>query len=163
MASTPHKCPAWQDQFRTPTARELADGFNKHNAALFEATLGALRAVPGLREEISWQGVPWCWSFVFHNGTAEAVPVAMLVPDCAMPKVVVPMPAGVMAHVRLDDLSAELKSVVSHSVAPCGTAWPAFDIGSKTRLEVVLSILRRRLDAAHPKRGGSVNGTKRPH
>ncbi len=150
MAKPNYQRSAWEDQFETPTPRALRDGYpNKHNAELFECALKALRSLPNCTEKLVWQGVPWCWSFVFENGCRDGAPAAMLVPDVHGPRIVVPMPSGTFQTVKLEDLSAEIREVIAHSRSVCGGAWPAFEITGKTRLETVVTIIQRRIVAAH--------------
>lgn len=150
MGKRSYERPVWEDQFASPCDKGLRAGYhNKHTAELFDCSLAALRALPNVTEKLMWHGVPWRWAYVYENGCRDGAPAAMLVPDVAGPKVVVPMPAGTFHTVKLDDLSVEFREQISHSRSVCGGAWPAFDITGKTRLETVVSLVKRRIVAAH--------------
>lgn len=153
--SSSYKRHAWEDQFKVPTDKDLRDGYpNKQNAALFEQARSALKELPGVTEKLVWQGVPWCWTFVYENGCQDGAPAAMLVPDHAMPKVIVPLPHGTFAAVNLSSLPADMRVTVDHSRSVCGSAWPAFEITGKGRLDLVITVVKSRITAGHAKRNG---------
>lgn len=141
---------AWEDQFKRPTEKELRDAFSsRHNASLFEQTLAAFRERPGLKEQLAWHGVPWCWSYVFTNGKDDGVPAAMVIPDAQSgPKVVVPMPPAVVTVLTSNGISPEARFAIDHSRGACGSAWPQFDITGKAKLEAVVSLVQQRLSAS---------------
>ena len=157
--------PAWEDRFTAPTHAQLREAYNKQNSAIFDQAHGALRSIPGVSERILWQDVPWNWTFTFCLDGDTDHPVAYLIPDPAAVKVAVAVPAAIAQTMKTSDLKAEVREAITSAKRVCGGSWPVFEITGRARLDEVMEVIKRRLNAgqpAAPARGAPASTPKAP-
>jgi hypothetical protein len=152
MSSSSSKSrPAWPDRFRAPSADDLLAPFNKQVAALLEHARTKLRAVEGVKEEISWQGV-WNWTFVYRiPGDGERA-WAYLVPDPAKPRIAVTVFDDIIPDLPIRKLSKYIRDGLTHAPVVDGVRWPHWDISNRTQVDDIVSLAQLKLKLANVER-----------
>jgi hypothetical protein len=139
---TPRK--AWEDRFRTPTADDLVGGMNKQIASLVEAARERLMAVPGVREDLAWQGLPWRWTLVYRQPLDNGRGWVYLVPDPAKPLLAMPLTADAVAALPLNRLKKHVKDGVTQARLVDSVYWATWEITGKTQLTEILELVHHK-------------------
>ncbi len=140
---------AWEDRFRTPTVDDLREHYNKQLAGLLETARTLLLSLPGVVEELSWQGLPWRWTLTyrFPEGTG-ARPGLYLVPDPLRPKISMPLPDTIVQTLPLHRLKRHVRDGVTQGRRVNGVLWATWEVTSKTQVGEILEIVNHKQRAA---------------
>jgi len=143
---------AWEDRFRTPTIDDLREHYNKQLAGLMETARSLLLSLPGVVEELSWQGLPWRWTLTyrFQQGSADSRPGLYLVPDPLRPKISMPLPDTVVQSLPLHRLKRHVRDGVLQGRKVNGVLWATWDVTSKTQVGEILEIVAKHYKPAAP-------------
>lgn len=144
MALSTKPRPLWEDRFARPTAESLLGELPKPAAALLASLRDGLLAVEGMTHELSWQGIPWRWSFAFTVGGRVA---AYVVPNPARPVACVPVPPGALGGSVGKKLSKPIRDVVRLAPAIGGVQWPQWEVTSKSIADELTTLVRLCLEA----------------
>ena len=108
-----------------------------------------LRALPGVVEELSWQGVPWRWTLTYRFPEAAAErPGLYLIPDPNRPKISMPLPENVVQTLPLHRLKRHVRDGVTQGRKVNGVLWATWEVTSKTQVGEILEIIARQQKAA---------------
>lgn len=147
-ASKPRHKPStdvWRDRFRRPTDDQLIAGLDEQGTMLFKTARKWLLGVEDASEDLSWNGIPWRWSFAYWLSAKPApsdLPLAYLVPDPETPRLGLPMTAQVLAEVKPRKLSKTIREGLVHSTRVANVYWTSWDLQSKTGVQDVLDLVR---------------------
>jgi hypothetical protein len=131
----------WEDRFRTPTESDLLSGYAKPLGACVEAVRAGLAELSGVRESLTWQGVPWRWTFIYRHEADTQRGLAYLVPQPDKPLLAIPLPAEVVAALQPRKLSRSIRDVIVHAPSVAGLRWATWEIQSETQVEELLSLV----------------------
>lgn len=145
MPASPARAP-WEDKFSAPTWTVLREAFPKPVVPVLEHVRERLLSVTGVRETLSWHGIPWRWS-LRYQAEGEAVPMAFLVPNPAKPLLAVPMTMGQIDRLPQRRLPRTIRDAILHAVEIDGVRWPAWEITSKAQADEVLMLVSLRAPA----------------
>lgn len=141
---------AWEDRFTVPTAERLRKGMTKPLGDVVEAARSKLGQLDGLVEDVSWEGVAWHWTIVYHAPDRENTHAwAYLIPDPQGPKIAVPLDEDEVKRLPLSRAKKHVRDGVMSAKRVNRTWWAVWDVGSKTALEDVLDLVRRRHKLSH--------------
>lgn len=133
--------PAWEDRYASPTIEQLRADFGKQIGALVDHARERLRAMPGLAESLSWQGVSWRWSLTYRHESDAARPWAILILQPTRPRLAVPLRSEMLASLPAKKLSKGVRDGIIHSPVVAGVRWPQWEFNSKTQLDEILGIV----------------------
>lgn len=136
---------AWQDRFSVPTAEGLRRGMAKPLGDIVEKARITLTELGGLVEDISWEGVAWHWTIVYHTPAQNGGHAwAYLIPDPQGPKLAVPLDEDEVRRLPLARAKKHVRDGVMSAKRVNRTWWAVWDVNSKSALEDVLDLVRRR-------------------
>lgn len=138
---------AWEDRYRTPSLPDLVRGMDAQARDLFQMMRQHLGALPGVREQLGWEGIPWRWSLSYHLPGTAAV-FAYLVPQPAKPLLGLPLAAGVLETVLGGRLSKPVREAILLAPAVGSVRWTQWELASKTQIEELAALVRSAHGAA---------------
>lgn len=130
----------WKDRFHTPSFDELVASFNRQLGSLLELARHKLLEFPGIRDEVAWQGIPWRWAVVFRWDAEPTRPWAYLVPEPGKPRLVLPLPADVIARLPARRLTKPTRDGIVHSAEVSGVHWAQWDLSNRPQLDELMVI-----------------------
>lgn len=131
---------AWEDRYRRPSAEELLAPFNKPVCHLLDVARERLSAFEGITEEVSWQGIPWRWAFVYRTRETGARAWAFVIPDPAKPQIALPLTAEVTETLRIKRLSRFIRDRIVFAAQVGGIRWAQWEISSRSQVDEVLDL-----------------------
>lgn len=131
---------AWEDKFRTPAFEDLRAHYNKPVGHLADLARGRLLAFGGIREEVSWQGIPWRWTLTYLGPGAGDEAFAYLILNPAAPQLSVPLPAEMVSTLPLRRFSRFIRDGIVFASRVRGVSWASWSISSKGQIEEVIEI-----------------------
>ncbi len=131
---------AWSDRFRAPTTDELKAALGKQPAHLLEATRNRLLDFPNVREELSWQGIPWRWSFVYRWEAEPDRAWAYVIPEPGKPRLALPLNAELITRLPARKLSKPVRDGIVQATEVAQVRWAQWELTSKTLLDELLII-----------------------
>lgn len=137
MASSSKPRAAWEDRFRRPTVDEVLEALNKQLLSLAESWRERMSETPGVREELSWQGIPFRWTLVYRN---ESRPIAYLVPQPVKAYIAIPIAADAVNRLPLRKLSKPVRDSLGAASLVNGQYWAQWDLVSKAQLDELMLI-----------------------
>ena len=140
MASSSKPRAAWEDRFRRPTVDELLDGLNKQLLSLAESWRERMSEAPGVREELSWQGIPFRWTLVYRSENRPERPLAYLVPQPVRAYIAIPIASDAVNRLPLRKLSKPVRDSLGAASLVNGLYWAQWDLLSKSQLDELLLI-----------------------
>lgn len=142
----------WKDRFRTPTFEDLVAPNSRQFATLLESARQKLLEFSGIRDEVAWQGIPWRWAVVFRWEAELSRPWAYLVPEPGKPRLVLPLPADVVARLPARRLTKPTRDGIVHAAEVAGVHWAQWDLTSRSQLDelMVIAGMKHEILAAQP-------------
>lgn len=140
MASSSKPRAAWEDRFRRPTVDELLEGLNKQLSSLAEACRERFGEISGVREELSWQGIPFRWTLVYRSESRPERPAAYLVLQPVRAYLAIPIGAEAVGRLPLRKLSKPVRESLGAASLVNGLYWAQWDLQSKTQLDELMLI-----------------------
>lgn len=135
----------WADRFTTPTADGLRKAMDKPLGDLLETARTWLAEFGTLQEEVSWQGESWRWTLVYRaNGSASRYPWAYLIPNPEGPKLAIPLDESEVRKLPLARAKKHVRDGITTAKRVDNTLWAVWDVGSKTALDEVFDLVKRR-------------------
>lgn len=132
---------AWDDRYRAPTAERLVAGVEAGHRELVVLLRRELAGLPGVREQIGWEGIPWRWSLGYRApGVARAL--AYLVPQPDRPLLVLPLPETVIEALTRAKISRPTRERILLSPAVGDARWTQWELSSKMQAEELLILAR---------------------
>lgn len=142
---------AWANKFQRPTAAQLMAQFGtKQLGQLVEAARGELVGFGGVEEALSWQGVPWRWTFVYSMsrvaGLSPALqhPLAYLIADPQKPQVAVPLSGSMIETIPMRRLKRFVRDGILHGRLVGEVHWPCWDFSARSQLDEILDLVTRK-------------------
>jgi hypothetical protein len=133
----------WMDRFETPSVTSLlSDISNRASAQLFEHARTRLLAIPDVREELAWLGLPWRWAFSYWNPICTDRALAYLIPDPNMPRLAVPLEGEALPHLTTKRISKSIRDAIIFAPTVNGVRWCQWDIAAKPVVEDALGLLQ---------------------
>lgn len=142
---------AWEDRFRTPSVDDLREAYPKQLGNLLDLARESLRGREGVAEEISWQGLPWRWTFLYYLNGDRSRPWAYLVPDPEKPKVSLPLSRDMVDSLPMHRFKKHVKDGVLQSRLVAGVYWATWELTSKAQLADILDLVTRELKVVNSK------------
>ncbi|MDX2114949.1 MAG: hypothetical protein SFZ24_04910 [Planctomycetota bacterium] len=141
MGYAPKKIrPSWEDRFRRPSFQDLREDLHEPMGGLVDFARERLASVPGVVEELAWQGVPWRWTLLYRLGSDPAHAWAYLVPDPTAPKFVMPIARSVVDALPWNRLKKHVRDGVTQGRLVNNVYWATWDLASKTQLAELLAV-----------------------
>ena len=125
---------AWEDRFRTPKIDELLEVFNKQTLPALEFARAKLLEVAGVREDLSWQGIPWRWCLTYRVGSAER-PWAYLVLEPNKARLALPLTADAVSRLPARKMSKTIRDAIAQASQVGGVYWASWELTSKALSE----------------------------
>lgn len=149
---------SWANKFLRPSPDQLVSQCaTKQLGQLVEAARKELSALVGVSETLSWQGVPWRWSFVYSlagedagtpatgaHVTLRSQPLAYLIPDPQRPQVSVPLSWQVVESLPMRRLKRFVRDGIVHSRLVGEVHWPTWDFSARSQLDEILDLIVRK-------------------
>lgn len=136
---------SWEDRFTRPSVRALLADLEKDHHALVQHAREALSSLPDMREDLSWQGVPWRWCFAFHADSAEERAFAYLVPQPGKPSLAIPIDSEIVAELPLKKLPKHIREVLTLAPLVGGVRWCQWNLTSKSQIDDILNLAKLKL------------------
>lgn len=140
----------WANKFRRPTPDELIAQYgSKQLAQLVAAARAELSRLAGVAETLSWNGVPWRWSFEYRAerpapGAAGAQPLAYLVPDPQRPQIAVPLTAEMIDLLPVRRLKRFVREGIVHGRIVAQVYWPSWEFALRSQLDEIMDLVVRK-------------------
>lgn len=134
----------WEDQFRVPTLDDLRGHYPKQLGNLIEVARERLLQFNGVREEVSWQGLPWRWTLVYRCPQDPVRAWAYLVPDPEKPKLSLPLTDEQVQALPMRRLKKFVRDGVLCARKVDSVYWATWDITNRAQLDEVLDLVRRK-------------------
>jgi len=135
----------WADRFTTPTADGLRKAMEKPMGDLVESARTWLNEFGTLSEEVSWQGDSWRWTLVYRAvGSESRLPWAYLIPNPDGPKLAIPLHESEVRRLPLARAKKHVRDAISTAKRVEDTLWAVWDVGSKSALDDVFDLVKRR-------------------
>lgn len=145
----------WANKFRRPAAEELLEQYgSKQLAQLVAAARAELAGLDGVTETLSWNGVPWRWSFEYRQRGGGAQPLAYLVPDPQRPQIAVPLTSDQIGMLPLRRLKRFVRDGIVHGRMVAHVYWPSWEFALRSQLDEVMDLVIRK----HKLVGAAVQG-----
>lgn len=135
---------AWENRFESPEPEDLGSHYNKQVRNLIEAARERLFKYEGVEEHISWEGLPWRWTMVFTLPNDPTRAWAYLVPHPDAPQLSVPLTGEMLDTLPLRRMKKHIREGVQFATRVDNTLWPTWDITSKSQLDDVLDVVKRK-------------------
>lgn len=141
---------AWSDRFTVPTADGLRKAMAKPFADLVETARSRLQELGTLSEEVSWEGVSWRWTLVYHaEGAQKGRPWAYLIPNPDGPKLAIPFDEAELRRLPLARAKKHVRDGIMSAKRVDKTLWAVWDVNSKAALDDVFDLVKRRHKLSH--------------
>jgi hypothetical protein len=141
------KC-TWSNKFIAPTVGKLREGYPKPLGSVFDAARELILELDGVSESVIWHGVPWRWTLVYKCDARTAADrtraFAYLIPDPAKLQCCVPLTREQIASLPMRRFKKNLRDSIIHARTVAGLSWPSWDIPSKTAVEDIAELVRRK-------------------
>ncbi len=134
----------WRNKFQRPDPDSLLASYEELERTLGQNLRTALRKVDGIEEELSWQGVPWRWTFVYRLEGDPTEAFAYLVPTDERPLLSLPLTVEMVESLAGDKIKRTLKSEIMHSRFVGGVYWPAWEVGAKSQVAELRFLMERK-------------------
>jgi hypothetical protein len=131
---------AWEDKFSVPTFVDLRCQCTKQLAGVLEAARERLLAFGGVRESISWQGIPWRWTVTFRRAGVTEPAFAFLIPQPGKPQLCVPLPCEILPALPPKSTSRPIRDAITFASRVGGVLWPQWEVTTKTQLEPIIEL-----------------------
>ena len=158
--SQQHKHP-WANKFRKPSADELLAQYgSKQLSQLVGGARSELAGLNGIVETLSWNGVPWRWSFEYRtDGLCLSGPpqaprqaLAYLVPDPLRPQIAVPLTAEMIDLLPVRRLKRFVREGIVHGRIVAQVYWPSWEFALRSQLDEVMDLVVRKHRLVSPGR-----------
>jgi hypothetical protein len=135
---------AWENRFKVPTLQDLRAGYNRQLGGLVDMVREQLFAIPGVREEVAWHGIPWRWSLAFRCPLCPAPEPALvfLIPQPAKPQLCVPLPEALITILPARQPSRGIREAVVGAFRVNGFYWAQWDLANKPQTAEILDVVR---------------------
>lgn len=134
----------WEDKFKRPSLEDLREGMNKERSTLLDAARDAFLSLPGVQEEVSWQGLPWRWTLTYRCPDDPKRIWAYLVPDPANPKLSMPLTSAMVSALPMHRFKKHVKDAVLNGRMVDGVYWATWEITTKPQLSDILELANQR-------------------
>lgn len=136
----------WNDRFRKPSAEILASDVTKSALPAVELFRDLVLAIPGVTEQVSWQGVPWRWTVLFKHEAIAGRAWVYFVPQPQQPLAIIPLTSEGIAALPMRRLLKPVRDAITHAKQVEGIWWAQWEIQSKTQVETLVKIARIQLE-----------------
>jgi hypothetical protein len=137
---------AWNDRFRKPSADTLVSEVGKSLVPAVELAREQLLAVSGVRESVSWQGVPWRWSLLYKHESIAGRAWVYLIPQPQRAIVVVPLTGEGVSALPLRRLLKPVRDGITHAKQVDGVRWAQWEVQSKAQIETLMKLAKIQLE-----------------
>lgn len=131
---------AWEDKFRTPSIADLRQHYNRQLGNLLDTARERFLAFPGVKEELSWQGLPWRWTILYMSPDDPGRPWVYLVPDPEKPKISMPLTTETIGALPMQRLKKHVRDGVLAGRMVAGVHWATWEVTSKAQLQDVMEL-----------------------
>lgn len=129
-ATSPRDRIAWEDRFRTPKLDELLGAFNRQTLPCVELARSLLQSLPGAREELAWQGVPWRWTLTYWlPGSDRAAAFLVLEPN--KPRLAFPISGETLGRLNPRKMSKSIRDGIVLASEVGGVRWACWELTGK--------------------------------
>lgn len=133
----------WEDRFQHPKLDELLGEFSKQQSGLIEQAREALLGLGGVKESITWLGIPWRWTLAYDlDGGGK--PWAYIVPQPGKPLLALPMSGEAVAALPMRRLPKFIRDVVVFSPKVGGVHWMQWELTSRTQVEELIGLVKKK-------------------
>lgn len=135
---------AWDDRFARPTEEALLELHPKTVQRLLEQARETLTSYEGSAEKLDWEGLPWrwCWSYSKEGDPTRAM--AYLTPEPGRPQLSVPLTVAMIESMPVKRLKKHVRDGLIGARKVSEIRWASWEFSSKTELEDVLDIVKRK-------------------
>ena len=128
--------PVWANRFATPSVPALVHALKHIPAGAVRHARTEFMAVPGMEEQVLWQGV-WRWTLVYTHPSLPGHVWAFLVPDPIHPVICLPFHESVLA--ALDDrrLTRIVREGLTNAPVVAGVRWATWPLTGKALVDVL--------------------------
>ena len=133
---------AWTDKFTVPPIESLLDEFSDELRPRIDELRAQIRTVKGVREQLSWRGIPWRWTLVYKLRGQPGHALAYLIVDPSAPRVSVPLTADQVCALELNTLSKAQGDALLDGTKVGSQLWASFEIGENSNAEDIMRMLR---------------------
>ncbi|MEO1128465.1 MAG: hypothetical protein AAFX05_02020 [Planctomycetota bacterium] len=142
----------WEDKFNEPSIDEVRSHYAKPERDLFDAARSRILEFPKVEESFGWLGLPWRWCFSYTLPGDPTRAWAYLVPDPASPRVAMPFTEDMLKAMPVHRFKRHLKDGLAAAVEVGGIFWATFEITSKSQLDDVMDVVKRKHAQIVPKK-----------
>ena len=143
--------PAWTNRFQEPTLAHLRAGLAKDKASLFDLLRTRLLEVEGMKESISWQGVPWRWTLIYSTDGEDATGSkawAYLVPDPERLQVCITLRTDQIQGAGVQRLKKWVRDGIVFARSVAGVCWPTYEVTTKAQVDDLFELIARKQKAS---------------
>ena len=139
--------PLWEDKFHVPRLEALLGELSRQQLTWAEHIRTTLGQVPGMEEQLKWEGVAWRWSLSFVNGETNRA-LCYLVPQPGHPKLVVLLPLDLLSTIESSSVPKWLREGVFQSPLVGRMRWTTWELSSKSQIDELLELVLMQVPAA---------------
>jgi len=124
--------PQWMDKFNVPAIEGLMGAVSPDHAFATRKMRDSIRARRGVREKLSWMGIPWRWTLVYRARGSRAgvvLPLAFLILDPGAPRLCVPLTSAQVCELEVARLSRAQQDAILGGTKVGPQLWAMFQIG----------------------------------
>jgi hypothetical protein len=136
----------WLDRFTQPSLEALLGNLPEEVRPQVEALRGRMRALPGVREQVEWLGLPWRWAIAYTGvGHPVSRAVAYLIPDPESVRISIPLEQEVLALIAGPKASRTLRDSIVQASRVGQIVWPEWTMGSVVLAEELAAVAEAKL------------------
>lgn len=133
---------AWTDKFTTPPIEALLNDLSEEIRPRIDELRAQIRSVKGVREQLSWMGIPWRWTLVYKLRGQRGHALAYIIMDPSGPRASVPLTADQVCALELSTLTKAQGDALLDGTKVGSQLWASFEIGENSIAEEIMRILR---------------------
>ncbi len=132
---------AWTDKFTVPPIESLLEEFSEELRPRIDELRAEIRSVKGVREQLSWMGIPWRWTLVYKLRGQRGHALAYLIMDPTTPRVCVPLTGEQVCALELSSLSKAQEDALLDGTKVGTQLWASFEVGQDCAPEEIMRFL----------------------
>lgn len=137
--------PPWEDRFRVPTDTDLIAPLARAVRSHFTHVRRQLQAIPRIREQVKWCGIPWRWTFSYwpvETASPGGFALAYLIPDPQQPMACLPVDRHAETRLITPATPRVVREALGAAVAIGSRRWIHCPIVSDEQVHAILWSIR---------------------
>ncbi len=141
----------WLDRFETPAPDDLLAAISEEYLMLTGVIRSNLLAMPGVQEQLQWQGLPWRWSLAYVTPSCpKDQALAYLIPNPGSARIAVPLHESVFPKLMHPKGARCLRENLAHSSCVGHMVWSEWVLGSRVLVDELTKLISLKMELLDP-------------